>query len=271
MEYRLQVSSSIIPFREKAERTWNIKRYKFPKDIYEPTIFFGMYHPGDYYHFLRHLGKKIVLWAGYDIVNLLNVKLPIAKLFKNAENYVENELEQEELEKLGIEAKVRPSFVEDIDDFPVSFKPSKNPHVFMSSNISREEEYGFGIIGRIAEKVPEITFHLYGGEILEKPVQGGNIILHGRVSNERFNEEIKQYHCGLRPNEHDGFSEILAKSILMGQYPISRIKYPYIDNYNSEEELVWLLKELKNKKEPNYYARGFFRNYVNNYPWVKNE
>jgi len=54
----------------------------------------------------------------------------------------------------------------------------------------------------------------------------------------------------------------------MGQYPISRIKYPYIDSYETEEELIALLKDLKNKKEPNLSTRQFWQINVNNYPWI---
>lgn len=282
MKYRLCVSSSIIGFREKAEKTWGLKRYQWPRDILKPVVFFGMYHIGDYFHFIRHPGKKIIIWAGNDILNLkrnylfndgkllclsrLFFKIPAYKLFKKTECYCENELERDELKELGIEAKVRPTFLEDIDDFPISFKQqSKNPQVFISTNKNREKEYGWEIIMKIAEKLPEITFHFYGSC---KCQNRGNIIFHGRVSPEQFNQEIKNYHCGLRLNEHDGFSEITAKSVLMGQYPISRIKYPMIDSYETEEELTALLKELKNKKEPNYKAREFWRKNVNQFPWV---
>jgi len=44
---------------------------------------------------------------------------------------------------------------------------------------------------------------------------------------------------------------VLAKSILMGQYPISRIKYQHIDHFETEEELISLLRGLKNKRKPN--------------------
>ena len=114
--------------------------------------------------------------------------------------------------------------------------------------------------------VPWVTFHFYGafGNHQHK-----NVVYHGRVPPDQFNREIKRYHCGLRPNEHDGNSEIAMKSVLSGGYPITRIKYPHIDSYETEEELIALLKDLKNKKAPNP-ARDFWRENVNRYVWNKN-
>lgn len=260
-EYRLQVSSSVIPFREKAEKIWGLQRYEWSRDIFKPCIFFGMYHIGDYYHYLRHLGKKTIFWCGYDIL-----QLKTGRIFgRKTEHYVESELERDELAEFGIKAVVRPSFLEDIDDFPVCFKPTDKPQVFLSTRSGRDKEYGVKLVAMIAPKLPEITFHIYGTKLVDV----GNIVFHGIVPPEQFNGEIKNYHCGLRTNEHDGFSEITAKSILMGQYPITRIKYPHIWNYESEDDLVRQLKRLKKMTEPNLTPRAWWRISVNKYPWTK--
>lgn len=282
---KLLVSSSIPAFREKAEKTWGLERYNPLTDKKEPVVFFGLYHIGDYLKFLKHRGERIVFWCGDDIVNLKSKYLfsngtqiilskalsmfPWYKMLRldRVRNYVENELEQDELTELGIKSEVRPSFVEDVNDFPISFKPSKNPQVFLSGWAGRQEEYGYGwVTDRLAWKCPEITFHLYGAgwKWLIRPT---NVVLHGKVPQEQFNREIRNYHCGLRLNEHDGNSEIAMKSVLCGGYPITRIKYPMIDNYETEEELVALLRNLKYKREPNFRAREYWLRALNNFPW----
>ena len=286
---KLRTSSSIIGFREKAEKIWKLERYRFPQDIFKPVVFFGCYHIGDYFHYFVNRGKKTIVWAGSDILALKRSKIPWHLLFKNAKHYCENEVEQKGLASKGISAEIKPSFLEDVNDFPVCFKPAERPQVFLSGHPEREREYGFGLVLELAHRLPDIDFHIYGvkwtNELImpyidsvdintwvkykEKRVKLKNVIYHGRVSPEQFNEEIRNYHCGLRLNKHDGFSEIIAKSVLMGQYPISRIKYPYIDNYETEEELITLLKELKNKKEPNLSTRQFWQIIVNNYPWME--
>ena len=260
MKYKLRVSSSVIGFREKAERIWKLERYKFPQDIFKPVVFFGLYHWVDYLRFIIHRGKKTIAWCGSDILNLNKF---LTKLFQ-AKHYCENEVERDKLRSVGISAEIRPTFLEDVNDFPITYKQSRRPQVFISTREGREKEYGVNLIYKIAGGLPHIVFHIYGLSwwTSEMPIRK-NVILHGLVSEKQFNEEIKNYQAGLRLNEFDGFSEVLAKSILSGQYPISRIKYPMIDNYETEEELVALLKDLKNKIEPNYKAREFWKNYVN--------
>lgn len=268
---KLLVSSSVAPFREKAEKIWGLERYRFPQDIFKPVVYFGLYHWADYLYFLAHRGEKSVLWAGYDLINLKNNRLPWYKMFRGVSNFVENRVEQKELEAFGIFSRIRPSFLEDVWDFPISYKYVERPNVYITGHADREEEYGFGLVKRVAEKVSEVEFHIYGTYYVMdyRDCSNNNIITHGRVPPEQFNEEIRNYQAGLRLNEHDGFSEITAKSILMGQYPITRIKYPMIDNYETEEELVSLLKELKNKKEPNIKAREFWIKNINQFPWTE--
>lgn len=245
----LRVSSSIKPFEEKALKTWQMEKYKWPRDIFKPVIFLGMYHILDYARYLAHFGKKIVIWCGSDILNLLETKVHWEWMFGDAEHYCENEVEQEELRSLGIEAKIVYTFLEDVNDFPVSYKQSDKPKVYLSYRKGNRDAYGVDLAERLAKEVPEVEFHIFDGT----------------VSPEQFNEEIKNYQCGLRLNKHDGFSEIIAKSALMGQWPISRIKYPHIDSYETEEELIALLKDLKNKIKPNYEASNFYRKSVNNF------
>ena len=59
-------------------------------------------------------------------------------------------------------------------------------------------------------------------------------------------------------NDFDGFAEVLAKSVLMGQYPISRIAYPFIDYAKDISSLIALLNDLHNKKEPNLEGRKYW-------------
>lgn len=140
-------------------------------------------------------------------------------------------------------------------DVEMSFTPSEKPHVYLCSHPDYEEAYGVGIIGGIASVLPEITFHIYGVEGTTRE----NIQYHGVVPNEEFNREIKGYQSGLRLNDMDGFSEVLAKSVLMGQYPISRIPYPYIDHAPDITGLINRLQELKDKKAPNTEAREYWK------------
>jgi len=116
--------------------------------------------------------------------------------------------------------------------------------------------------------VPEITFALYGNKKPWKTIHK-NVHVIGRLPKEVMNHDVADMQCGIRPLEFDGASEILMKSALMGQWPISRIPYPHIDSYSTDDELVALLKKLPSKKEPNRAARNYYIRRLNQFPWVK--
>ena len=89
-----------------------------------------------------------------------------------------------------------------------------------------------------------------------------NIFVHGRVSKEQMNEEIKEMQGALRLTEFDGASEILVKSILWGQWPVSLLSYKYMIDIED-------LGKLKNKQRPNFVGRSHYRRILNQFPWVK--
>ena len=241
----LVISSSIANFREALEKKYG--------GIVDKTIFFGLYHERDYKRFIFAKSPTVV-WCGSDILALR--KHPIWRRIirrKKAEHICENEVEQAALISLGIWARVQPLFFGNPGDYPMSFKPSEKPQVYLNAHQNRGDEYGVGEIMYIALQLPDVMFHIYGVTGLNT----FNVIFHGRVPSEQFDEEIKNYQAALRLNEFDGFGEVTAKSILMGQYPITKIKYPHIDQAKTKEDLIRLLQELKNKKEPNP-ARGYW-------------
>ena len=253
-------------FKEKAKRIWGLEEYNSEQDKNELVLFFGLYADKDYEIIQEHKGKKIIFWCGTDVTSFLRnqYRQDIIKKYPEAEHYCENEVEGEELRIFGLKPKVRPSFLEDINRFPVSYKQSDNPQVWVCGHHPKEnDDYGFNFIEGVAPKVPEITFHLYGAEGDNKE----NVIYHGIVPREQFNQEIRKYQCGLRCNIHDGFSEVLMKSLLLGQYPISRIPYEKIWSYETEEQLIELLLKLKTMKAANTEAMKFWIKKVNNYPW----
>ena len=155
------------------------------------------------------------------------------------------------------EIEVRPTFLSNPHEFKVTYKPSETPKVFIHVNSRAELESGLRLlIERVSPKVPDVEFHVYGRVSPQRCRT--NVIFHGYIPETQFNEEIKNYQAAVRLHEFDGFAETLSKSILNGQYPISRIRYPYIDSYKDEEKLIKLLKDLKNKKKPNYKARDYY-------------
>jgi len=271
-DIKIRVSSSVVGFEQRAMKTWGLEKWKGWTDNNASVVFFGLYTKHDYDAFLRHKGKKIVFWCGSDILNLQGNydSRRVLKLFPETEHYCENEVEAEGLRRAGLNPIIVPSFLDDVN-LPITFKPSETPHIFSCGHDKREEEYGAGIVERIADTVHYATFHIYGidKDSVFFTKEHKNVIYHGRVPEAQFKEEISHYQCGLRTNDHDGMSEVQMRNILHGGYPITKIKYDKIWNYTTDQELVDLIEKLKLVKEPNIEGREHYQKILNKFPFVK--
>lgn len=284
-EYCCWWSPSIGELEGTHQEVWGTKQYDSKTDLKKPCVFFGIYHAGHFEDLYAHKGKKYILWAGSDLRNMQDglafgeagfkewprkfpgiTNLMMRWIIYNCESWVENTWERKVLKSFNIKSYVCPSFLGDIDVYNITFKPNENPHVYLSASEGRQEEYGFDTIERIADRVPNVTFHLYGATWKTKHK---NVIVHGRVSKDYMNSQIKDMQAGLRLNETDGFSEILAKAVLQGQYAIGKVEHPMIPTYEDDNGLILNLLAIGQKKVSNP-ARDYYRDVLNNYPWNKN-
>lgn len=266
-----------------ALETWGTSTYSFWKHRKEPTVFFGLYDLRDYLSLWLHQGKKWVLWAGSDARNLqqgflfndgklgwlskafkMRFKRLILHILSGAEHWVENAWEAQILRQEGLLSRVCPSYMGNVD-LPICYQPPKGVcHVYLSASEGRQEEYGWGIIERIANWLPFHVFHLYGASWITRHQ---NVVVHGRVSKEEMNRETEDFQIGLRLNETDGFSEIMAKAVLQGQYAIGKVKHPRIPSFENDADVIIKLNALAKKKTPNEDTRAYYRANLNRYPW----
>lgn len=274
-------SPTLGELEDTHQNIWGTKDYNLyrPEDIEDPTVFFGLYGFPDWCSLWRHKGKKWILWAGTDIHHFLAgywlddkglIRIRPTELASwidtYCESYVENDVEKAALGSVGIRAKVVPSFLGDVNKFEVSYKWSERPKLYTSVSGDNFKLYGWDKIPELAQQNPNIEFHLYGASNFDMHLswlQQPNVIHHGRISKEQMNEEIKEMQGALRLTSFDGFSEILAKSVLMGQWPVSLIDYPHIARLDQ-------IEILHNLKEPNLKGREYYKKILNNYPWNKN-
>jgi hypothetical protein len=75
-----------------------------------------------------------------------------------------------------------------------------------------------------------------------------------------MNKQIQGMTGALRLTKHDGFSEILAKSLLWGQWPVS----PHIDYPHVSRSIKDVLKKMD---APNTKGRDYYLSVLNKYPW----
>lgn len=255
----LRISSSIANFERKLlDRYWDYSYWNVLR-LKEEAVFFGMYHWGDYWKLLLHRGPKKVFWCGGDILNLQKSvwRFVIPRL--SGKHVCENAVEFDALLRLGIQADIHPMIFADPDAYPNVFQPSDNPKVFLCVHKGREDEYGIQTIFEIARELRGVTFHIYGDVGVDFKDFPSNVKFHGIIPEKQFNEEIRGYHCGLRLNSFDGFSEVTAKSILLGQYPITIIPFPNLDRVKDLSELKEKLKGLAKKKVPNPYRDSWYQ------------
>jgi hypothetical protein len=111
---------------------------------------------------------------------------------------------------------------------------------------------------KLAQENPDVEFHCYGNEKVFD-VSSPNIIMHKRVSQKVMDNQTSKMQGALRLTDMDGFSEIIAKSLLWGQWPISPfIDYPFV---------LKDIKDIKNKKVANMEGRQWLLSVVNKFPW----
>lgn len=270
-EWQCRWSPTLGELEARHEQVWGTRDFMDNEiDRHRPCVFFGVYGLPDFYTLWRYEGRKCILWAGSDIQHFLKgywldkegkMKLRAFDLAPwidtYCESYVENEVEQNALASVGIRSKVVPSFLGDVKKFEVSFKSGNKVYTSVSGDDFKL--YGWDKIHKLAWDNPQIEFHLYGNT-LPFPVGSSNVKVHGRVPKEQMNEEIKDMQGALRLTEFDGFSEILAKSVLMGQWPISLIEYPHISKLSQ-------IADITKIRHPNLAGREYYLKKLNKYPW----
>lgn len=276
---------SLGALEDSPEKAWGTTPYVWWKHRDKQCVFTGLYDLRDYIALWWHRGESWVFWCGSDILNLKNGFVAndgklmwlsvlfkdrfttlIKKILSKNSHWVENTWEKEQLESMGIKVDgVRQSFMGDPTLFHISYKWKERPQVYLSASEGRQEEYGWGKIESIAGYLPWMDFHLYGAKW---NTNHNNVVVHGRVPKIVMNNEIAQFQIGLRLNETDGFSEVLAKAVLMGQYAVGKIEHPCIPSFDNDISLVTLLHSLGKKKEPNVYTRNYYLKNLNDFPWV---
>lgn len=269
--WQVRWSPTLGELEDTHQKVWGTDNYT---DDIRPTVFFGCYGLPDFYTIWRHKGEKHILWAGTDITHfdkgywledgggIRLMSSPLATwINKHCVNWVENSVEAKVLREWGIQAHVVPSFLGDVKKFEVSFKPGNKLYTSVSGD--NFKLYGWHLLIDLALNNPNIEIHCYGNKTDYFGAMPNNLIVHGRVPKEQMNAEISEMQGALRLTEFDGFSEIIAKSILMGQYPVSLIEYPHMLKLDQ-------ISEILTKTTPNYEGRNYYIKQLNNYPWNSN-
>lgn len=264
---KIRCSRSVNQFLEKAKLIWGLEEWQGLDDPEKDILFFGLYQPDDYSDLENSVGNKSIFWCGSDILRMLDDKDCIRIVTqKDIKHYCETEIEAKNLFRAGIKSEIIPSFLGDIKQYPLSFTTplqGENWKIWLCGHPQREKEYGFDEAKELTRIFKNLEVHLYGVDGINEK----NIYYHGLVSEAQLDNDIKKYHCGMRANRHDGVSEVVIKSLLLGQYPISRLPYEDVWQYETSTDLVMYIQVLMEKIEPNYRPRIKWMKKINQFPW----
>lgn len=269
---QVRVAPSLGELEGTHQEVWGTENYQPSSKPNEPTVFMGLYGLPDFYTLWRHKGKRYIFWVGSDIRHFINgywlddegkIRINPKSLAKwineNCESWVENLVEKKALEIIGIKAKRCPSFMGNIKDYKVEYKWSNKPKLYTSVSGDDFDLYGWHQVDYLAKQYPNYEFHLYGNQ-MDWESKNDNVIVHGRVHKDIMNDEIKHMQGALRLVELEGFSEIIAKSILWGQWPISLISYRHTLSVDK-------MDMLRKKHTPNFAGRQHYLQRLNKFPW----
>lgn len=248
--WQCRMSPTLGSLEDTPQNIWGTDDYT---DDIRPTVFFGIYGLPDFYTLWRHKGERHILWAGSDIRHFDNgfwldtegkirlMVFPLANWINEyCTSWVENEVERNLLKEWGIESKIVPSFLGDVKKFtPQIIDPKKRYYSSVSGNDF--DLYGWAKINEIALKNPDTEYYLYGNTVEWNAPS--NVIVRGRVPKEQMNEECRTMTGAIRMVKFEGASEIIVKSVLWGQKPISLISYPFLESENPREELLKIINK----------------------------
>ena len=252
MEKIVYYSKGMEFFGKRIEQVYGYKRYNKDTDAVKTVFFQSLYFDEDFETLAHHKGICKVFWNGSDVLRMLNVpKWRQIIIDTPAIHMCHNKQLKDELWTIGIDAEVKPLFFGDVSSYQPSFVPSDIKHVYAVSHYGRNAEYGIDQICRIADKVENVMFEIYGVEGEDT----GNVHYHGQVSELVMDNEIRNFHGCLRLNKHDGFSQTVMKSILMAQYPICAKEIDGVWYAQTDEEIIKCLELLKRQTEPNLALR----------------
>ncbi len=120
---KIKTSLSLKTFKERANSTFGLQDWKGVEDPDKDLLFFGLYNDRDWNLFDNFNGNRFVLWGGADILQTLSdyERKRILRNHPETKHYCENEVEAQELRSIGLNPEVIPSFLDNVNNYPISY------------------------------------------------------------------------------------------------------------------------------------------------------
>jgi len=201
--------------------------------------------------------KRAIQWVGTDVFQLRGLPWEVhrelvVELNKIDYHFCNSEWLQEELEQMGINARVNYCPIYQPERFQVKPLPEKFTVGIYHSESNRMHNEQFLL--DVARAMPDVEFKFFGPRKAEPRI--GNIEILGWQKD--ITKIIEQCSINLRLTVHDGFPQTLIHFMLMGRKAITNVKMPYADyidltptsrNYiNAKADIIQLIRKVKNEK-----------------------
>jgi len=207
--------------------------------------------------------KVVVMWVGSDILEFVAFAThrPQCKdcIIKHVDLHVaDGQNLIRELDNLGIKA----SYIPSIPEKPLELKPL--PEKFSVAAYVpgfRADFFNFAMIKAVAEKMPDVEFHLFGGGPVKCDIDAfsnPNLFYNGWVEGEEKRKWWEQTSVFIYIPRHGSLGVTAIEFLQLGRWVISTLEYPHVFKCSTAEELLSILTSLKDKKEGNIEGSKYY-------------
>jgi glycosyltransferase involved in cell wall biosynthesis len=236
--YQVQVSKSLLHFKEKFKEKYNLSDYN---DQYSPTLFFGIYNSEDINKLKNHKGKRYILWGGTDADSRFKNREMILKFIKDLPDTIHFSSSQN-LEQRLVENKISNKKIElDLVDrklFKQTNKFGKKILIYNGFSKGNEHIYGSDVYEKVMDKLPNYEYIF--SNTLNLPI-------------EKMPEIYKSCCIVLRLTTNDASAQTVKECELMGLPIVHNGDNPKAIKWENENDISKTILKIKNCIDRVYY------------------
>lgn len=208
----------------------------------------GYFRPSaPYYLIARLLKKKIIVhWIGSEVLDLKKShSWPIHGSFS-----VSNELVNE-LDSYNIHSSWLPLFFPIELSNQIKYKVTVFSHGVLFYLVKNQEEfYGLKYLLLMANNFKNVPFYLIGSSNML--FNNENIINMGYLNEKSLGNLFSRITLYVRITEHDGLSQLMLRSLLLGKEVITNTEHPFVNYFNplssNEKDLIQMMSQILDNK-----------------------
>jgi len=198
--------------------------------------------------------KKILQWAGTDVMTSVHKRLPKGKIFYIAQC----ERLKEDLKKMRFPFKVWAVISTVAENYKIEPLP-QNFSILSYLPDLRNEFFQTNLVLAVAERMPDVKFKIFGRRKTLIDTKLPNVKNYGWINGEKKYEIYLNSSCLLRMPKHDAMSQVMVEMFQMGRRVIHNYPYLYAHQCHSVIDIINIIKQdIMGYKEPDYRASEYY-------------